>query len=101
MSRFTTRLIAALSLCLLLLGFSYSVEAIARTINDDGGAAPNFISLRCIGRPCGNDQESSNICISSGYSGGICRSAVAASYGEEQVDVKRGKVRSYMQSCCW
>ncbi|KAI3901319.1 hypothetical protein MKW92_024634, partial [Papaver armeniacum] len=67
----------------------------------NGGAAPNFISLQCTGRACRNDQESSNICISSGYSGGVCRSAVAASYGKEQVDVNRGKLPSNMQSCCW
>ncbi|RZC91196.1 hypothetical protein C5167_027259 [Papaver somniferum] len=99
MSRFT--LVAALSLCLLLLGILYPAEAIARPITDNAGAVPNFVSLQCIGRPCRNDQESSNICISSGYSGGVCRSAVAASHGEEQVDVNRGKVQSYMQSCCW
>ncbi|KAI3975190.1 hypothetical protein MKX01_020591 [Papaver californicum] len=98
MSRLSTQLVAALSLCLLLLGFSYSVEAIARPITDDAGAAAN-LSLQCIGRPCHNDQESNNICISLSYGGGVCRLASAASYGEEQVDANRGK--SYMQCCCW
>ncbi|KAI3996116.1 hypothetical protein MKX01_018185 [Papaver californicum] len=95
MSRLTTQLVVALSLCLLLLNFLYSVEAIARPIT---GSAAN-LSLQCIGRPCHNDQESNNICISSSYGGGVCRLASAVSFGEKQVDVNRRK--SYMQCCCW
>ncbi|MCL7031510.1 hypothetical protein MKW94_012522 [Papaver nudicaule] len=97
MSNFTTHLVVALSLCLLLLGFSYSAEAVARLLVNDTEASTNMIPLQCVGL-CRNDPECNNTCVHSGYGGGVCRLAASASYFGEQVDANKGK---FSMQCCW
>ncbi|KAI3975189.1 hypothetical protein MKX01_020590 [Papaver californicum] len=104
MSRFiTTQLVAALSLCLLLLGFSYSAEAAARPITDDAGAASRVAPQGCDFRgSCANDDDCRRICTPLGYGGGYCvLAAASSSNGEapEKIDVNRYHV-AYSRCCC-
>ncbi|KAI3960198.1 hypothetical protein MKW98_016922 [Papaver atlanticum] len=72
----TNRMVVALFLCLLLLGgFSYSVEAVAGSINDGEIAAREVINSECTTIRegyCVNDQECAIHCRSMKYSGGKC-----------------------------
>ncbi|KAI3832270.1 hypothetical protein MKW92_037351 [Papaver armeniacum] len=96
-----TQLVVALSLCLLLLGFSYSAEAAARPITDVAEAAAN---RRCDVRYfCANDHdpECSKSCLQLGFRGGICLPPDASSNHEEKIDVNRFAVVTLPGCCCY
>ncbi|KAI3929439.1 hypothetical protein MKW92_016898 [Papaver armeniacum] len=84
MSSSTTQLVVALSLCLLLLGFSNSAEASARPITVH----------------CAEDAGSVLLCQSKGYGGGFCLSPPASSNGEEKIVVNRFAVVTLFGCCC-
>ncbi|KAI3963005.1 hypothetical protein MKW92_021349 [Papaver armeniacum] len=72
----TTRMVVTLFLCLSLLGgFSYSVEAVVRRLNDGEVAAREVINNKCSTVRegyCVNDQDCATHCRSETYSGGLC-----------------------------
>ncbi|KAI3930223.1 hypothetical protein MKW92_048927 [Papaver armeniacum] len=93
MSNFTTQFVVALSLCLLLLSFSYSVEATARPIT---GATRNGFECKQIRKPCKRDRECDLECSNVGYElRGIC-----VRHHEEKIDVNRFKVINLYGCCC-
>ncbi|KAI3961274.1 hypothetical protein MKX01_006988 [Papaver californicum] len=94
MSNLTTQLVVALSLCLLLLSFSYSAEATARPIT---GAATNDIQCDHFGEPCHKDGDCGTKCTLLGYSEGIC---IHHHHEEKKIDVNRYKVISLYGCCC-
>ncbi|KAI3912513.1 hypothetical protein MKW98_020975 [Papaver atlanticum] len=101
MSRFTTQLVVALSLCLLLLGFSYSAEASARQITGAAAAArltPNT-DQQCNFGNCGNNDDCRAVCQPLGYLGGYCKMMASSSNGGEKIDVNRYHV-AYPRCCC-
>ncbi|KAI3832271.1 hypothetical protein MKW92_040539 [Papaver armeniacum] len=99
----TTQLVVALSLCLLLLGFSYSAEAAARQFTDVAEAVAN---QQCDQRDyCFDDNvdECNKICLGLHYRGGICLQPPpdASSNREEKIDVNRWKVSTLHHCCCY
>ncbi|MCL7030511.1 hypothetical protein MKW94_002621 [Papaver nudicaule] len=97
MSSLTTRPVVALSLCLLLLGFSYIVEAAARPIitDDAGTAAVTYHRCDMKDSSCHHDDECNNICSH----GGICY----APPHEKKIDVNffGGPVTARRGCCCY
>ncbi|KAI3837743.1 hypothetical protein MKX03_008350 [Papaver bracteatum] len=93
MSNFTTHLVVALSLCLLLLSFSYSVEATARSIAEE---AANKFECKQIRKPCKRDRDCDLECSNVGYElRGIC-----VRHHEENIGVNRFKVINLYGCCC-
>ncbi|KAI3890809.1 hypothetical protein MKX03_007422 [Papaver bracteatum] len=100
MSSSTTQRVVALSLCLLLLGFLYSVDAASRTITDVAGVATNDQRQRCelIIVHCVRDAECNNqICPSKGYGEGFCLGPRANH--EEKIDINYYR-HVYVYGCC-
>ncbi|KAI3925140.1 hypothetical protein MKW98_009790 [Papaver atlanticum] len=92
MSNFTTQLVVALSLCLLLLSFSNSVEATARSITE----TTNDFECKQIRKPCKTDRDCDLECSNVGYElRGIC-----VRHHEEKIDVNRFKVINLYGCCC-
>ncbi|KAI3906360.1 hypothetical protein MKW92_031438 [Papaver armeniacum] len=100
MSSSTTQLVVALSLCLLLLGFSNSAEASARPITDVVGAAANEQRCDLFKVHCAEDAECIKLCQSKGYGGGFCLSPPASSNREEKIVVNRFAVVTLFGCCC-
>ncbi|RZC55963.1 hypothetical protein C5167_014814 [Papaver somniferum] len=89
----STQLVVALSLCLLLLSFSYSVEATARSIVE---ATANNFECKPIRKPCKGDRDCDYECSNIGYDmRGRC-----VHHREEKIDVKRYKVINLSGCCC-
>ncbi|KAI3934508.1 hypothetical protein MKW92_051088 [Papaver armeniacum] len=96
-----TLLVVAMSLCLLLLGFSYSVEAAARPITDVAEAATNQqcdFRYYCLDE---HDPGCNNTCIRIGYRGGNCLLSGASSNPKEKIDVNYFKVVNLGRCCCY
>ncbi|MCL7023826.1 hypothetical protein MKW94_003866 [Papaver nudicaule] len=92
----TTQLVVSLSLlCLLLLGFSYSVEAAARPILPGPGC--KMIKASC------TQNEECNAKCGSGFAGGICIGShdAAASNAGEKIDVDMYGIIRLVGCCCW
>ncbi|MCL7025560.1 hypothetical protein MKW94_010409 [Papaver nudicaule] len=99
MSGLTTQFTALGLLCLLLMGFSYSVDAAARPITDD--ARPLEDEHGCIG-PCVNNDECDKKCRSLGHSSGACAGHHAASSSRgEQIDVNMFGIITFKGCCCF
>ncbi|MCL7025166.1 hypothetical protein MKW94_029544 [Papaver nudicaule] len=99
MSGLITQVTALGLLCLLLLGFSYFVDAAARPITDD--ARPLEDEHGCIG-PCANNDECDKKCRSLGHPGGICfRHPAASSSCEEKIDVNMFGIITIKDCCCF
>ncbi|KAI3942361.1 hypothetical protein MKW92_040541 [Papaver armeniacum] len=98
----TIQLVVALSLCLLLLGFSYSAEAAARPITDVAEAAAdqqcNDMRDYCVND---DDDTCNKKCIRLGFHRGSCLSPFASSNGEEKIDVNRFAVVTLHPCCCY
>ncbi|KAI3837744.1 hypothetical protein MKX03_008351 [Papaver bracteatum] len=99
MSNFTTQLVVALSLCLLLLSFSYSVEATARSIADyDAEATTNYFQCKQIRKPCKRDRDCDLECSLTGYDmRGRCVHALRLHH-VEKIDVDRFVI--HKPGCC-
>ncbi|KAI3930499.1 hypothetical protein MKW98_022148 [Papaver atlanticum] len=99
MSRFTTQLVVALSLCLVLLGFSYSAEAAARPITTAPAARVSPNTLQCDLGSCRSDDDClRRICQPQGYGGGYCKPMASSSNGGSKIDVNRHV--AYSRCCC-
>ncbi|KAI3900210.1 hypothetical protein MKW92_026119 [Papaver armeniacum] len=97
----TTLLVAAMSLCLLLLSFSYSAEAAARPITDVAKAAANQqcdFRYYCLEE---HDPGCIRVCVQSGYRGGDCLLSGASSNLKEKIDVNYFKVVNLGRCCCY
>ncbi|KAI3891666.1 hypothetical protein MKX03_005001 [Papaver bracteatum] len=94
-----TQLVVALSLCLLLLSFSYSAKAAARPITD---VAESKWFIICTGRDqcINNDDDKCNrSCRQQGYRWGKCFPPSSSSNGEEKIDVNYAVV-TIVPCCC-
>ncbi|KAI3960898.1 hypothetical protein MKW98_019099 [Papaver atlanticum] len=97
----TTQLVVALSLCLLLFGFSYSVEAAARPITDVAEVAANQqceVGDFCVGD---HDPECPKSCQKEGFRGGNCLPRGASSNREEKIDINYYKIIRFSRCCCY
>ncbi|RZC62952.1 hypothetical protein C5167_024713 [Papaver somniferum] len=93
MFNLTTQLVVALSLCLLLLSLSYSVDATARSIAE---AAANDFECKPIRKPCKRDRDCDYECSNIGYDmRGRC-----VRHHVEKIDVNRYKVINLSGCCC-
>ncbi|KAI3882687.1 hypothetical protein MKW92_011578 [Papaver armeniacum] len=93
-----TQLVVALSLCLLLLSFSYSAEAAARPITDVSEAA---VFPECVGGDrCINfdDDQCTRSCRQKGYRWGKCF-PTSSSNGQDKIDVNYA-VTTIVPCCC-
>ncbi|KAI3893752.1 hypothetical protein MKX03_027696 [Papaver bracteatum] len=103
MSSSTTKRVVALSLCLLLLGFLYSVDAAARPITDVSGAATNAQRQRCdlISVHCASAAECNNqICPSKGYGEGFCLGP-PANREEMIIEINYYRIVIVYGCCCY
>ncbi|KAI3893756.1 hypothetical protein MKX03_027700 [Papaver bracteatum] len=97
----TTQMVVVLSLCLLLMGFSCSVEAAARPITDVAEAAENQqceVGDFCVGD---HDPECPKSCQREGFRGGNCMFPGASSNREEKIDINYYKVVRWPHCCCY
>ncbi|MCL7040384.1 hypothetical protein MKW94_015528 [Papaver nudicaule] len=89
----STTLVLALSLCLLLLGFSHSSEAAARPIT---AAATNRQCENKTDLLCFDDFDCNKKCVSQGFGGGDCLNGL----GSQKIDVNRFAVTPVARCCC-
>ncbi|RZC63370.1 hypothetical protein C5167_025146 [Papaver somniferum] len=87
----STKLVAALSLCLLLLGFLYAVEAAARPLTTEQRC--DIFRLHCASAAECNNQ----VCPSKGYGGGFC---LGPPNREEKIDINYYKIVTVYGCCC-